>query len=74
MLFPALLDAINAPSEKVVVEALTVQASIAEDEARFRHLMQLLLDRHTSQSYDTANRLKPKHVSTAMNSSKDKCV
>lgn len=45
MLLPALLDALNAPSEKVVVEALAVQASIAEDEARFRQLMQLLLDR-----------------------------
>ena len=45
MLLPALLDALNSPSEKVVVEALMVQASIAEDEDRFRQLMQFLLDR-----------------------------
>ena len=45
LLLPALLDSLNAPSERVVVESLTVQASIAEDEDRFRHLMDLLLDR-----------------------------
>ena len=45
MLLPALLDALNSPSEKVVVEALMVQASIAEDEDQFRQLMQFLLDR-----------------------------
>ncbi len=48
LLLPALLDSLNAPSEKVVVESLTVQASIAEDEDRFRHLMDLLLDRCSS--------------------------
>ena len=48
LLLPALLDSLNAPSERVVVESLTVQASIAEDEDRFRHLMDLLLDRYFS--------------------------
>lgn len=50
MLLPALLDALNAPSERVVVEALHVQASIAEDEPRFLQLMRLLLDRSASQT------------------------
>lgn len=45
LLLPALLDALNAPSERVVVESLTVQALIAEDDGRFRQLMHLLLDR-----------------------------
>lgn len=45
MLLPALLDSLSAPSEHVVVETLTVQASIAKDEVRFRHLIGLLLDR-----------------------------
>ena len=45
LLLPALLDSLNAPSERVVVESLRVQASIAEDEDRFRQLMDLLLDR-----------------------------
>lgn len=45
MLLPALLDALSASSERVVVESLTVQASIAKDEDKFRHLMHMLLDR-----------------------------
>ena len=46
LLLPALLDALSAPSERVVVESLNVQALIAEDEGRFRQLMHLLLDRY----------------------------
>lgn len=45
LLLPALLDALTAPSERVAVEALSVQASIAADEAHFRPLMQQLLNR-----------------------------
>lgn len=48
LLLPALLDSLNAPSEKVVVESLRVQASIAADESRFRQLMHRLLDRYRS--------------------------
>ena len=50
LLLPALLDALNAPSEKVIIESLKVQALIAEDEGRFKHLMRLLLDRSESHS------------------------
>lgn len=45
LLLPALLDALQAPSERVTVEALSVLASIAADEAHFQPLMQQLLDR-----------------------------
>jgi len=50
MLLPALLDALSASSERVVVESLTVQASIAKDEDKFRHLMHMLLDRFRGQA------------------------
>ena len=45
LLLPALLDALTASSERVAIEALAVQASIAADEVHFRPLMQQLLNR-----------------------------
>lgn len=46
MLLPSLFDALHAPSERVVVEALSVQAAIAADDPlQFRTLMKELLDR-----------------------------
>lgn len=46
VLLPSLFDALGAPSERVVVEALAVQAAIAADDPQqFRTLMQELIDR-----------------------------
>ena len=46
LLLPSLFDALHAPSERVVVEALSVQAAIATDDPQqFRTLMQELIDR-----------------------------
>eukprot|EP00884_Botryococcus_braunii_P022318 jgi/Botrbrau1/8770/Bobra.0330s0006.3 len=45
VLLPALFDALEAGSEKVAVQALTVMATLAQDPRHFRRLMQLLLDR-----------------------------
>ena len=46
LLLPSLFDALHAPSERVVVEALSVQAAIAADDPQqFRTLMQELIDR-----------------------------
>ena len=46
VLLPSLFDALSAPSDRVVAEALTVQAAIAADDpAQFRALMTELLDR-----------------------------
>ena len=46
VLLPSLFDALHAPSERVVVEALSVQAAIAADDPQqFRTLMQELIDR-----------------------------
>lgn len=46
VLLPSLFDALHAPSERVVVEALSVQAAIATDDpTQFRTLMKELLDR-----------------------------
>lgn len=46
LLLPSLFDALHAPSERVVVEALSVQAAIAaNDSQQFRTLMQELIDR-----------------------------
>ena len=46
VLLPSLFDALHAPSERVVVEALSVQAAIASDDPQqFRTLMQELIDR-----------------------------
>ncbi|CAL8466856.1 g6392 [Coccomyxa elongata] len=46
VLLPSLFDALHAPSERVVVEALSVQAAIAADDPlQFRTLMKELLDR-----------------------------
>ena len=46
VLLPSLFDALHAPSERVVVEALSVQAAIAADSPQqFRTLMKELLDR-----------------------------
>jgi DNA-binding GntR family transcriptional regulator len=46
VLLPSLLDALAAPGERVVGEALAVQAAIAADDAQqFRQLMRELLDR-----------------------------
>ena len=46
LLLPSLFDALHAPSERVVVEALSVQAAIAADDSQqFRTLMQELIDR-----------------------------
>ena len=46
VLLPSLFDALSAPSDRVVAEALSVQAAIAADDpAQFRALMTELLDR-----------------------------
>lgn len=45
VLLPALLDALTAPSERVAIESLAVQASIAADEQHFQPLIQQLLSR-----------------------------
>jgi hypothetical protein len=45
VLLPALFDALDAASERVAVQALTVMATVAGDPSHFRRLMQLLLDR-----------------------------
>ncbi|CAL5227221.1 g10142 [Coccomyxa viridis] len=46
LLLPSLFDALHAPSERVVVEALSVQAAIAADDPQqFRTLMQEFIDR-----------------------------
>ncbi|KAK9805928.1 hypothetical protein WJX73_005859 [Symbiochloris irregularis] len=50
LLLPALLDALTAPSERVAVESLAVQASIAADEEHFRPLIQQLLNRFRGRS------------------------
>jgi hypothetical protein len=45
-LLPPLLDSLHIPSERVVVEALSVQAAIAADDpTQFRMLMKELLER-----------------------------
>ncbi|MCJ1422135.1 hypothetical protein MMC29_000014 [Sticta canariensis] len=51
LLLPALLDALQAHSERVAIEALSVQASIAADEVHFQPLMQQLLDRRALSSH-----------------------
>ena len=49
VLLPSLFDALHAPSERVVVEALSVQAAIAADDPQqFRTLMRELIDRWRS--------------------------
>jgi hypothetical protein len=45
VLLPALFDTLEAGSDKVAVQALTVMATLAQDPRHFRRLMQLLLDR-----------------------------
>lgn len=46
VLLPSLFDALAAPGDRVVAEALSVQATIAADDpAQFRTLMRELLDR-----------------------------
>ncbi|KAK9810224.1 hypothetical protein WJX72_006988 [[Myrmecia] bisecta] len=45
VLLPALFDALSAPSDRVVLEALSVQASIAGDQAHFLRLVKQLMDR-----------------------------
>ena len=42
---PALFDALGAPSDKVVLEALAVQASLAASPPHFRFLGAQLLNR-----------------------------
>lgn len=45
VLLPALFDALSAPSDRVVLEALAVQAAIAIQGDHFKGVMQHLLDR-----------------------------
>ena len=53
VLLPSLFDALHAPSERVVVEALSVQAAIASDDPQqFRTLMQELIDRCKSPQHN----------------------
>ncbi|KAL0055697.1 hypothetical protein WJX82_003331 [Trebouxia sp. C0006] len=45
VLLPALFDALSGPSDRVVLEALSVQATIAEEQPQFGQVMQQLLER-----------------------------
>lgn len=45
VLMPALLDAITAPSDNVVMQALQVCTQIAQEEAHFKLVLRALLDR-----------------------------
>ena len=47
---PALFDALGAPSDRVVLEALAVQASLAASPPHFRFLGAQLLNRHAPQA------------------------
>lgn len=56
VLLPSLFDALSAPSDRVVAEALSVQAAIAADDpAQFRMLMTELLDRRAPGHPETLN-------------------